>query len=530
MKQLLIRYQFLIFLVGLTGLTLFTFREVRHLYFFDDDWLWLVNSIAAEESPRHLYSHWNSGYFRPLGNLYKFIVYYIFKQHLLWTYWLLIANHIINAVLTYLVSFQLTRHRLASYAAALLYSVLFVDLQAVISLAAVGGMLKTTFALLTILLFLFAIKKKSWLFWLGSFFSYMVGLLLKETVFPIAVLLFGYTLLFEKRSMRLTAVPHLIATYLWLGIFNVSGHAGTPFYEALSHHNFWTAINIGYQTLYTNTTNTLLLTAFPIHPVAQHFYAHTLAQQNTILKLATMIVTLGGIGALSIILDRNKQRRLSLILLWLLGWVIVTLLPYIGIVSIAGYNGSRYFDLTVIGVSLLLTTVGYSLSIIIRRPFLTVWLGTIFLALVMAQVHWTSSVIASEVTRLNVVRGIELQLRTILARYPEASIIMIDPKSDYISNVKLAATTIPFIPGRQARDLNNVKIIEEQYPPMAENGLILVQKADWFVIVDDKQIRLTVSLLDQGRIHPKTVVALYANDRGEIEDWTPTLHEHYIRR
>lgn len=191
-------------------------------FFTHDDFRWLYEGAETLWHPDNALNL-ILGRFRPVSILYFAAGYGLFGFRSLPFNIAASAAHVLNAVLLYLLTYRLARHRLAALAAATFFLLANAGSQAVAWVAASPDAIATSLFLGVGLLFLASNRERlDGRYW-AAVALFAVALLMKENVvsFPLIVLLIdGYWLRERGEKLRVTlrrSIPFFVVVALYLG-------------------------------------------------------------------------------------------------------------------------------------------------------------------------------------------------------------------------------------------------------------------------------------------------------------------------
>jgi hypothetical protein len=229
----------------LTAAVLAVYWEVLRYPFIQDDWAMVRRAMEAPfgELLRATFSPYGKVFYRPLGLTYFFLYERVFGLNAVPFHVINLAVHLTNSVLVLVIALLLSRSRRVALAAAVLYATAAtIHLDPLLWMVGIYDLMGACFFFSGLLLFIFDKPSLSAL-------SYLMGLLFKESVLLLPVVLLGWFLWEgEGASRRLTGVvrslsPHLCALVLYLplklsGLSPFGFASGFPYHLAVRESGF----------------------------------------------------------------------------------------------------------------------------------------------------------------------------------------------------------------------------------------------------------------------------------------------------
>lgn len=221
----------------LTAAVLAVYWEVLRYPFIQDDWRMVSRAMEAPfgELLRAAFSPYDKVFYRPLGLTYFFLCERVFGLNPVAFHVINLAVHLTNSVLILAIALLVSRSRTVALAAAVLYATAAtIHLDPLLWMVGIYDLMGACFFFSGLVLFISGKPRLSAL-------SYLLGLLFKESVLPLPVVLLGW-LLWEGDGTRrhLTGVvrnlsPHLCVLGLYLPL-KLSGLSPFGFASSFPYH------------------------------------------------------------------------------------------------------------------------------------------------------------------------------------------------------------------------------------------------------------------------------------------------------
>ncbi len=342
-------------LAALLAYGIWLYSPMTKLYFINDDWWWLTNSFLSRDNLGHVFVSW-TGYFRPLSQLAFYLIYRFFGLNTQPFYSVALSLQLIDCLIVYWLATVILNKKIPSLIVASSYLAAFSSIQAVTYLSELEGLFSTGLVLLSLGLFIRALRsnRSADLYW--SLLAFVVALGFKDASIILVLLVASYAVLLPaekglKRSLVLVS-PYVViglSFFLFLARRVPPGADSSPFYVALHAQHYIAAITIAFHTWLINLS-TIVVTFFPVSKTLPNLFV----QQGLASRpIATQFVPAEWFMAIVSLLGLFlwwRKAKLSQTFFWLLIWAGAALLPYVVIWPITGYDGSRYFALTTIGI------------------------------------------------------------------------------------------------------------------------------------------------------------------------------------
>lgn len=139
-------------LLAIIVITFFYYHESLNNFFYADDFIWLNRVKYLQGNWSNIFSIEHT-YFTPLTYLSFFVNYKIFGLNPYWYHLHDVLLHSLNGILIYILTYQLTRSRLASIISAILFVTSFSSLMTVLWSSARTDLVMLFFSLATLVVF-----------------------------------------------------------------------------------------------------------------------------------------------------------------------------------------------------------------------------------------------------------------------------------------------------------------------------------------------------------------------------------------
>jgi hypothetical protein len=307
------RKQALIMAISITMVVGLVYWPALKLPFIQDDFsvLAYIQQNTAYSTLKSFFdvNHWL--FFRPLAKTYLLVMYEIFGDNAMWFHIAALVAHAINSFLVGLIIFSVTRDKVISYCAALIYAAaITIHLDSLAWAVGIYDLGATFFFLLSMRLFF---DRK--IAWSGA--AYFAGCLFKEAVIVLPIILLFHELLLKdiQTNWKTWIVEQWKGAALFVLLVCLIG--AIKFYQ-LSSLNL--PSNNPYSYVFSLSTVVYNITYY-LHWMLQSFFPFAYR-----VRYLSIIVIL-----LSIIFVWSARNRgdVSRQILFLLGWIIIGLLPVI---------------------------------------------------------------------------------------------------------------------------------------------------------------------------------------------------------
>ncbi|HEX9924615.1 MAG TPA: hypothetical protein VGD99_18300 [Anaerolineae bacterium] len=308
--------------------------------------------------------------------------------------------HFFNTLLTWKVSYLITKNRWAAGFAALFFATYFAHVENVAWISDLGNLLTGFLMLATVILFLRFASQRNYIFWGLSLVTFAMAMISKESALALGPILVTWgAIMYWRASDRYARKPLLIAcaSYGMLAgvyvllinrtglIFAFSG-AGNYTYRL----SLITLRNVLYYPLnffWPTPVSTLELVYQHIFAISQTYTGFTQESMAAILTIPGLAWILGGtlvfwLGAAWLLWQRQLVDWLAL------AWLILGLLPVIFL----GSHSERHMYVASIGLSLLVGSLFARQVRISRKRWpdsAALLLTTSFVIILALNIHWT---------------------------------------------------------------------------------------------------------------------------------------------
>lgn len=311
------------------------FKNSLDNYFVGDDFNWLKWAATSSLANIQGYFFSSAGFFyRPLAKVLFLFIQPIFSLEPQGYHLVSLIFHFVGVAAVYFIALGLTRKKLVAFTASLLFLLHPIHEESIFWISSLSGLMAAVFYLLTFLFYLYYREEKrisKYAYWLFSIIFFASSLASHELSVTLPLMLIFYDCLWKKYQNKpwqefLCLLPYfiLLSTYLFLrtlsGAHNLSGDysyrlANFPF-------NF-----IGNFFGYLGE----LLVSFRFVPLYQGARLFLRAH-----KLIAAVASLIGLVLAVITLIYARQKRIypSRILVFCFGWLIIALLPFLGLGTI----------------------------------------------------------------------------------------------------------------------------------------------------------------------------------------------------
>ncbi len=341
LKNLIYRYQTVLFFSAFFLLTLALYYPILQAFFVSDDFEWLA--VSVHRNPLNFFvtnyagSH-QGGSFGPLVNLVYYLSYQWGHLNPLPYHLFSLFFHFANIFLFYLVIKKLFANKIAIISA-LLFTVYFNNAEAVAWIAAIPHILATFFFLLTFYLWLRFRENKKWFIYFLSLLSFVLALGAKEIAIslPLFILIWFFIELKKNKTwFSKTKFFYLIFGYFIISFFYLYWRYQTT--GILFGYYGRSQLDFNFK-IYLENFYYLLFTFFSSGDFRVFLFSLAKNHLKIILPLSLIIAT-----GLIYILRQKIKNILPYILLFL-----VILIPYLSLAPNPMNNeGERYVYLPIL--------------------------------------------------------------------------------------------------------------------------------------------------------------------------------------
>jgi len=319
-------------------------------YFTADDFTWL--KWAAETEPSDILNFFidtAGGFYRPLIK----VIFYLSYQFLgLKPYGYHLVSFILHfsiSTLVYLIAFFLTSNSLIALLSGFFFLLHPIHGETIFWISGYSGLFAAAFYLLSFYLFLRWAKEKRWIrqvFYLASLSFFILSLASYELAVTLPIVLVLYFVIYktskESKKQWFFLLPYFISLGLYLILRNVIAQA--HFLSGDYNYNLGNFI----LNFFGNLMRYLgeLILGFRFIPFYD-FLRESFCDQKLISALFLMLILITVYN----FRKRLKKARIDKLIIFSLGWIIITLLPVIGLDNVA----ERYLYIPSVGFVILLS-------------------------------------------------------------------------------------------------------------------------------------------------------------------------------
>lgn len=334
-KDILVSHLSVILFFGI--LAAFCFRSSLNNYFVADDFIWL--RWAAISSIRNIEDFFFNSYgffYRPLAKTLFLFIQPISSLQPEGYHLVSLFFHFLGAIAAYFLTLKLTKKKLIAFITASLFLLHPIHEENIFWISSLSILMASVFYLLSFLFYLSWREEKrisKFGFWIISLILFILALCSHELAVTLPLALIFYDFLYKKHQNKiweefLSYLPYilLIPSYLLVRFYSGAHGLSGDYNYRLSNlpFNF-----IGNFFGYLGE----LIFSFPFSPLYQKLRFFLRAR-----KLFALILALAGISLFSLIFAyfkrKNKKIVLPRIIIFSLGWIIITLLPFLGLGNI----------------------------------------------------------------------------------------------------------------------------------------------------------------------------------------------------
>lgn len=331
------------------------FRELPSLYFFSDDFVWLLDAKRDTAGDLTNYFFQANGFFyRPITKLYFWNMWHVFQDTAYWYHLVNILVHFTNSILAYILSVLLLRRIMtrsySSYAiqaiaigSAVLFFVHSVHLENIVWPSAITELIPALVTLAALSLLVWMIENKRQFPIPIIFLLFIVGLGAHEymVVFPVLAYL---THLFLELSGKKTMNKKIFATvlhewrFLYLGF--IAAEIGYFVLRTIANSH-WSGGDYSYNLLRLpfniigNLLGYLGLLTVGIPFIDWYLQARFFLREQLLLAGMLLLVGLVVLFILIRLIWKYRKSRNFYFSLYLLLFFVVTLAPFLGLGGLA---------------------------------------------------------------------------------------------------------------------------------------------------------------------------------------------------
>lgn len=369
---------------------LFTFWQLPQTFYQQDEWQSLgqnlalgLDSIISRNLVMLLF-----GELRPFSFILYQILLGIFKFTVVPSAIFAILFQIINSILLYKLTIQLTKIRIIALFAALFFILNSVSHQAVTWVSAVGTLPAVTFILLSIIAYIHYFETSNRRYILISFIFMVISLYFKGIGIFLFILLPLMSILFKEKSLKIKNIKKIILLnfpFIVFGLIMLSVRLSQVIIHAGNIAGFTGGVGNTrgseyIQTIILHAILYPLTSLFQIFIPARDIYSFTpmitkmhyrflvdspvvnLVAQSIVADMVAILGAFGIMFALGIIVFKSKDKLTKRNIIFALILFLLSFIPYIVLDRDSSYLSSRYFYAGAIGAGIMFGYLIYYLS------------------------------------------------------------------------------------------------------------------------------------------------------------------------
>ena len=198
----------LVILVGLIATVFFFYQPILGGYFISDDNTFIASlveeasSLLRGEKLGDWFFATGAVFLRPVVQWLFLLNFWVWNTNATGYYLTNLGLHALNAFLVYLLTLQITRHRVGALAAGLLFALHPIHAESVSWIVDCVDLLGTFFLLLSAVYFVLFRQKSRRLYYAVALVSYVLAALTKESTLTLPAIFLAYDLLFTWRVLH----------------------------------------------------------------------------------------------------------------------------------------------------------------------------------------------------------------------------------------------------------------------------------------------------------------------------------------